>query len=408
MADIRKRTGSKGTTYQVRHPSKATKSGYAYATFDTLKKARAFLESGNIRQHSHISQSKPLRVAQAIDQWLDICEKEGREGRDPITKYTLKNYRHRAEIMKRYEWNVHLHELTAPDIISFRSWLLINCVSRDQARKVLSSFHSVIKEMTLRGRIASNVASGISIRADSRYDEPVATLTGQDVQALLLAADRLSQSSNKRIAKTWQRYRPMLYLAADSGMRPQEYLVVSKPALRDGGIEVSRAIERPGTKLSVPKTQAGRRFIPLSPHVYQMVADYVDQHSAENFHDPIFPSSTGHWQNIDNWRNRAFSVACQEAGLMTTIQSGNKTIQKAKFTPYALRHFYASMLIESRMNLKRIQTLMGHRNIETTLNTYGHIIEKAENEKEQSYGMLAQLGQKPCGKSVANALQAAE
>ena len=33
MSDIRKRTGSKGTTYQVRYPSEAAKSGYAYETF---------------------------------------------------------------------------------------------------------------------------------------------------------------------------------------------------------------------------------------------------------------------------------------------------------------------------------------------------------------------------------------
>ena len=42
MADIRKRTGAKGTTYQVRYPTPGTKSGYAYATFSTLKEARAF------------------------------------------------------------------------------------------------------------------------------------------------------------------------------------------------------------------------------------------------------------------------------------------------------------------------------------------------------------------------------
>ena len=44
MADIRKRNGLKGTTYQVRYPSKTTKSGYVYATFATLKEARAFRE----------------------------------------------------------------------------------------------------------------------------------------------------------------------------------------------------------------------------------------------------------------------------------------------------------------------------------------------------------------------------
>jgi integrase len=42
MADIRKRTGAKGTTYQVRYPSNTTKSGYTYATFNTLKEGTRF------------------------------------------------------------------------------------------------------------------------------------------------------------------------------------------------------------------------------------------------------------------------------------------------------------------------------------------------------------------------------
>ena len=45
MADIRKRNGSKGITYQVRYPNKASKTGYAYKTFATLKEAREFRES---------------------------------------------------------------------------------------------------------------------------------------------------------------------------------------------------------------------------------------------------------------------------------------------------------------------------------------------------------------------------
>jgi len=404
MADIRRRKGKKGTTYQVRYPSKSTKSGYAFKTFETLKEAREFVESGKMRERAGSLENARTTVPEAIDQWLDICEKEGREGRDPVTKYTLKNYRHRAEIMKAYEWELYLQEIKAPDVIAFRSWLLQSCASRDQARKVLSSFHSVLREMTQRGLIASNVAAGISIRAESRYDEPVIIPSLGEVQALLSAADRLANAKNQQIAKAWQRYRPILYLAADSGMRPQEYLVVSGEGLKNGGIEVNRAIERPGTKLSVPKTQAGRRFIDLSPDVYDMVGHYLDNHTIDNTHDLIFPSATGHWLNIDNWRNRAFNVACIEAGLVQEVEKGGKTMIKSKYTPYSLRHFCASVLIDSRMNLKRIQTLMGHRNIETTLNTYGHLIERAEAAAEDKGGMLSVISQNPCGESVANPL----
>src|SRR5690606_5852834 len=199
MSDIRKRTGAKGTTYQVRYPSKAAKTGYAYKSFATRKEAQAFLESGKARGHGSPRQGEIKTVDQAVDKWLDICVKEGRDGRDPITRYTEKTYDYRAGIMKAYAWGKDLQEVQAPDIVEFRSWLLSN-YSRYQAYKVLSSFHSVMKEMALRGYIASNVAAGISIRADSRYDEPDVIPTPADVKALLAAADRLANSKNRQTA----------------------------------------------------------------------------------------------------------------------------------------------------------------------------------------------------------------
>lgn len=275
MADIRKRNGKNGTTYQVRFPSSASASGYAYKSFKTRQEALAYRDS-SLKSAASPSLLRDIRtVPQAIDRWLDICEKEGRDGRDPVTTYTLKSYRYRAEMMKEYDWNKPLQELQAPDIVEFRSWLLRR-FSRDQARKTLSSFHSVAKEMALRGYIASNIAAGVSIRANSRYSERIVIPSVRDVHALLEAADRLANSKNDQIARSWERYRPMLYLAADSGMRPQEYLVVARKNLSCDGVEVDRAIERGGYRISVTKTPAGRRFIELSPETLTLIVYYAD------------------------------------------------------------------------------------------------------------------------------------
>jgi integrase len=93
MTDIRKRSGSKGITYQVRYPSKASKSGYAFKTFSTLKEAREFRESGEAKKvGSTRSRDGILTVADGIEKWLEVCEKEGRDGRDPVTDFTLKGY----------------------------------------------------------------------------------------------------------------------------------------------------------------------------------------------------------------------------------------------------------------------------------------------------------------------------
>ena len=369
MSDIRKRIGRKGTTYQVRYPSKAAKSGYAYETFLTRKEALAFREDARARSTKTPLSAEIRSVAQGVQKWLDICEKEGRNGREPVTRYTLDNYEYRAEIMKRYAWDKDLHELTKPDIVQFRSWLLENH-SRDVAHKVLTSFHSMIRELVGRAVLAHDVAVGVCVGATSRYDAPITIPTEREIQELLAAADRLANSRDIRVSNTWQRYRPMLYLAVDSGMRPQEYLVLARSSVKDTGVEVDRALDGGGQEITVTKTRAGRRFIDLSPDTLEMVRHYAENYAARSDHDLVFPTRDGCWQSIRNWRNRGFSRACEEAGLMITEKEGGKAVDRPKYKPYDLRHFYASMLIDQRVNLKRIQTLMGHRNIQTTLNVY--------------------------------------
>jgi integrase len=228
MSDIRKRVGKKGTTYQVRYPDKTSKSGHSYATFKTLKAARAFVESDKPTSDTTPHHPTIETVPQATELWLNICEKEGLNGREPVSNCTLTNYAYRATFIKAYAWPKPLRDLAAPDIVAFRSWLLNGQMSRVLASKVLSSFQSVMKEMSLRGVIPFNVAAGIYVVVESRYKEPVSIPGKAEVSALLRAADELANVPNQTIAKAWQRYRPILYLAADSGMRPQEYLAVSR------------------------------------------------------------------------------------------------------------------------------------------------------------------------------------
>jgi hypothetical protein len=134
MADIRKINGLKGTTYQVRYPSKTTKSGYAYATFATLKEACAFREDSSARSAAKPRYAELTTVEQAVQRWLDVCEHEGRDGRDPVSPAMLAVYKGCASIMRAYSWEAQLHELGSADLVAFRSWLL-NDYTRDQAKR---------------------------------------------------------------------------------------------------------------------------------------------------------------------------------------------------------------------------------------------------------------------------------
>ncbi len=46
---------------------------------------------------------------------------------------------------------------------------------------------------------------------------------------------------------------------------------------------------------------------------------------------------------------------------------------KPKYGLHALRHFYASWIIEQGFSPKKCQTLLGHSSIQMTFDTYGHL-----------------------------------
>jgi integrase len=398
MADIRKRIGSKGITYQVRYPSKASPTGYAYETFATLKEAREFREDSAARSKSGPLSKEIRTVEQGLQKWLDVCAKEGRNGRDPVTAGTMENYEYRAAIIRAYDWQKPIHELTAPDIVEFRSWLLHNH-SRAVARKALTSLHSMVRELMTRGVLAHDFVSSITIQTSSRYDEPVTIPSEADIHALLAAADRLANSKNPQVQRSWRRYRPMLYLAVDSGMRPQEYVVLPRENVLAKGVQVDRALERMG-EISVTKTPAGRRFIEISPDTLDMVRHYAKHHAVPNKYDLVFPTETGRWVLPLHWLRRGFYNACIEAGLVTESEEDGEIVVRPKYRAYDLRHFFASMLIEQNVNLKRVQYLMGHEDIRTTLGVYGHLIERKEAKSDKTPGLLASMRERSPGDSV--------
>ena len=389
MADIRKRKGAKGVTYQVRYPSKATKSGYAYATFDTLKDAREFTE--NLGSLDTSSSSSALSVSDAVTRWLDICEKIGRDGREKVEPQTLVEYNRRARIIKEYAWPKSLQELEPADVVRFRTWLL-QTKSRDLARRTLSSFHSILLEMKTQGYVKSDPAAGICIRSDGRYEEAeVAIPSDDEAREIYAAADRM-RTKNNYMEKCWSRYRPMIYLAGFSGMRPSEIRGLPWSCFMRDHVKVTQRADATGL-IGPVKSKAGRRTIYLPSLVTELIEAWRE-HCPRSNHDLVFPTDSGRPQLLHNFSQGAWLPLMREAGLMDG--------DNPRYTPYALRHYYASKLIEKGADLKFIQQTMGHSKIEITLNVYGHLIKNREaSHKEAAEQLAADILQNSCGRSVA-------
>jgi integrase len=72
-----------------------------------------------------------------------------------------------------------------------------------------------------------------------------------------------------------------------------------------------------------------------------------------------------------------------------------------------LRHFFASMLISQEESPKHIQDQMGHTDIKTTFNTYGHLMPQAKREAAAKLKQSL-FGQPPETQAQAEKVQAAK
>ena len=393
MADIRKREGARGVSYQVRYPK--PQGGYGFRSFARRRDAMAFIESLSTQTHVNAAITT---VAAAVETWLDVCEREGRDGRPPVSRAVLKLYRHRASIIQEYPWDKPLQELSKPDIVNFRSWLLRER-SRDQARKVLSSFHSVLIEMVNRGQIDRDPAVGIRIQAEApSIDIPDA----DEVRLILAAADELARHRHMQIRDAWRRYRPMIYLAVASGMRPQEYVALPRKDVLESAVRVTQAMDRSG-KIGPPKSRAGTRTIDVGPEALALIREFMGTDGEPD--DLVFGTSSGRPMQLVPFRASAWTPVMREAGLLVEDEETGK--QRPKYTPYALRHFFASRLLQTNNDIKYVQTQMGHARATLTLDTYGHLLPAIDDGRaavtRALIGELRSGGAEACGKSVAKA-----
>jgi integrase len=81
-------------------------------------------------------------------------------------------------------------------------------------------------------------------------------------------------------------------------------------------------------------------------------------------HDLVFPNRLGKPLDHNNLYYREYKPLLQSAGL-----------ENHGFTFHGLRHTFASVLCSRDVNVKKIQTLMGHSSITQTMDTYSHLMQ---------------------------------
>lgn len=123
--------------------------------------------------------------------------------------------------------------------------------------------------------------------------------------------------------------------------------------------------------ITTTKTKSGIRLIPMTPQVYECFCRVIARR-------PINASSL----SIDGYRDFLFFTRSRTVRTPETIVYFMKTVRDAYNRQYpdepiylsahVLRHTFCTNLINAGVNIKHVQYLMGHKNIETSLNIYTH------------------------------------
>jgi integrase len=138
-------------------------------------------------------------------------------------------------------------------------------------------------------------------------------------------------------------------------------------------------------KIGDTKTDAAQRHIPLTP----LVADALRAWKTVCPRDPetgelrfVFPNGAGKVENHANISNRGWDEwqirvgVCEpkrdDVGNVVKDKDG-KVVMNGKYGVHALRHFFASLMIDQGFSPKRVQTLLGHSTIQMTLDVYSHL-----------------------------------
>ena len=192
---------------------------------------------------------------------------------------------------------------------------------------------------------------------------------------------------------TYNAYCPMLTVMLGTGARCGELvgLTWDDVDMENKEIHIRRTLVYKdygdGLKLhvSTPKTKSGIRTIPMSDGVYNAFAQQKELNSllgkdknrfeVEGLQDFVFITRNG----------RPLLMCSVNKILSNIIKAVNAQGQEETFpdiSAHTMRHTFCTRMAENGMDIKVLQYLMGHANINITMQVYNHIADSSRIEKE--------------------------
>jgi integrase len=120
-----------------------------------------------------------------------------------------------------------------------------------------------------------------------------------------------------------------------------------------------------------PKSKNSNREMPLSDGIFMLVAKhlyFLEQSNWPNPHNLLFPSTKGTYIDPKSYEIRLDAVS--------------KRCEIRKVNPHALRHTFATRLIEEKVPITTVQELLGHASVSTTQRYITTMVEEKKDAVE--------------------------
>jgi len=319
--------------------------------------------------------SGTMKFDALLDQWFA-------EYVDMSCKASTKKTYHWLEKRTREEFgHLRLDKITVKDIQKYVKKLHDLGKSTKTIKDYVAMISSAFRYATKNGLLSKNPCSNITYPRDDSKEREILTIA--EAQHLLLL---LQKEPDENL-----QYVVFMTIAIYTGLRRGELFGLE---WKDFDFEADLvSIRRAayqckalGHYTDTPKTKAGRRTLKLSDEVMNLLVRYrgYQKMKAESLADK--------WHETDRlftaWNGLPMHMKAPEKFYKAFYAKHNlKSV-----TLHSLRHLNASILINAGLDVKTVQTVMGHSSATTTLNIYTHEFQTAKVRASEAVSNTLSLG----------------